>query len=68
VVRGQSRGKSAAALRHATAAARLSLRQHVRAVLPELERLYLKDLMQTEDAVEGIAAFLERRAPRWTDR
>jgi cyclohexa-1,5-dienecarbonyl-CoA hydratase len=61
-------GKSAAALRHATAAARLSLRQHVRAVLPELERLYLNDLMQTEDAVEGIAAFLEKRAPRWTDR
>jgi cyclohexa-1,5-dienecarbonyl-CoA hydratase len=62
------RPRSAAALRHATAAARLSLRQHVRAVLPELERLYLADLMETADAAEGIAAFLARRPPRWTDR
>jgi cyclohexa-1,5-dienecarbonyl-CoA hydratase len=62
------RGRSAAALRHATAAARLTLRQHVRDVLPELERLYLGDLMATEDAAEGIAAFLARRAPKWTDR
>jgi cyclohexa-1,5-dienecarbonyl-CoA hydratase len=60
--------KSAAALRYATAAARHGLRQHVRAVLPELERLYLHDLMRTGDAVEGIAAFLEKRVPRWTDR
>jgi len=61
-------GKSAVALRYAAAAARHGLRQHVRAVLPELERLYLSDLMQTGDAVEGIAAFLEKRVPRWTDR
>lgn len=59
---------SAAALRHATAAARLALRDHVRAVLPELERLYLGDLMRTDDAAEGVAAFLQKRAPRWTDR
>ena len=62
------RARSAAALRHATAAARLSLRQHVAAVLPELERLYLADLMGTADAAEGVAAFLARRAPRWMDR
>jgi cyclohexa-1,5-dienecarbonyl-CoA hydratase len=60
--------RSAAALRHATAAARLALTRHVRDVLPELERLYLSDLMSTMDAAEGIAAFLEKRAPRWTDR
>jgi len=60
--------RSAAALRHAAAAARLGLAAHVRAVLPELERLYLQDLMQTQDAVEGIAAFMARRDPRWTDR
>jgi cyclohexa-1,5-dienecarbonyl-CoA hydratase len=63
----QLRWKSGTALRYATAAARLSLRQHVRAVLPELEQLYLKDLMQTHDAGEGIAAFLDKRSPKWTD-
>lgn len=62
------RARSSTALRHAAAAARLSLRQHVGEVLPALERLYLKDLMQTRDAAEGIAAFLEKRAPNWTDR
>jgi cyclohexa-1,5-dienecarbonyl-CoA hydratase len=61
------RGTSGAALRYATAAARLSMRQHVQSVLPELERLYLNDLMQTRDAAEGIAAFLEKRVPKWTD-
>ena len=60
--------KSAAALRHAAAAARLVLKAHVRRVLPELERLYLDDVMKTEDAVEGIAAFLQKRSPNWTDR
>jgi len=60
--------RSAAALRHATAAARLSIQRHVRAILPELERLYLSDLMQCEDAAEGIAAFLDKRAPKWADR
>jgi cyclohexa-1,5-dienecarbonyl-CoA hydratase len=60
--------KSAVALRHAVTAARMGLLTHVRATLPELERLYLKDLMQTRDAAEGVTAFLEKRAPRWSDR
>ncbi len=59
--------RSAAALRHTVAAARVGLAAHVREVLPRLERLYLKDLMQTADAAEGIAAFLEKRDPRWID-
>ena len=60
--------RSAAALRHAAAAVRLGLAGHMRAVLPELERLYLDDLMRTQDAAEGIAAFMEKRQPQWTDR
>jgi cyclohexa-1,5-dienecarbonyl-CoA hydratase len=33
--------------------------------LPELERLYLQDLMNTKDANEGISAFIEKRQPEW---
>lgn len=60
--------KSAAAIRHAAAAARLAMLHEVRVTLPALERLYLDELMHTTDAVEGIQAFLDKRAPRWSDR
>jgi enoyl-CoA hydratase/carnithine racemase len=33
--------------------------------LPQIETLYLNDLMATPDAVEGIRAFLEKRAPQF---
>jgi len=60
--------KSAMALRHATRAARSSWRTIFFAQLDELERAYLGDLMQTEDAVEGLTAFMEKRSPVWGDR
>ena len=60
--------RSAVALKHAATAARLALVAHVRRTLPELERLYLDRLMRTSDAVEGIASFLDKRPPKWTDR
>lgn len=60
--------KSAAAVRHAAAAARLALVEEVKRTLPALERLYLDELMHTSDAEEGIQAFLEKRPPRWADR
>jgi cyclohexa-1,5-dienecarbonyl-CoA hydratase len=59
--------RSASALRHAAAAARMGLNAHVRELLPGLERLYLEDVMRTHDAVEGVAAFIEKRIPSWTD-
>jgi len=59
--------KSASALRYASRAARASLKRDVATLLPELERLYLNDVMRTNDAREGVAAFLEKRSPRWTD-
>lgn len=37
-------------------------------LLAETEAMYLTELMQTEDAVEGIRAFLEKRAPVWKGR
>lgn len=57
--------RSAAALRCAALASRAAMRQHVDAVLPDLERFYLETLMRTNDAVEGIAAFIEKRPPVW---
>jgi cyclohexa-1,5-dienecarbonyl-CoA hydratase len=60
--------RSAAALRHAAAAARAGLNAQVDEILPQLERLYLDDLMRTADAAEGIAAFMARRPPNWSDQ
>lgn len=33
--------------------------------LEEAERVYLSELMQTQDAQEGVRAFLEKRKPAW---
>ena len=36
--------------------------------LPQIEQLYLEDLMSTADAHEGLTAFLEKRPPVWQHR
>jgi cyclohexa-1,5-dienecarbonyl-CoA hydratase len=36
--------------------------------LARAEKIYLEDLMKTEDAHEGIAAFLGKRKPVWTGK
>ena len=38
------------------------------AALDRVEDLYLNDLMKTEDAQEGINAFMEKRKPVWRNR
>lgn len=58
---------SAAALAHAALASRLVVRQAVESLLPKAERLYLQEVLATVDAAEGVAAFLEKRTPNWTD-
>lgn len=60
-------GHSASSLRFAVRAARHGLRRRLADGLQELERLYLDELMQTRDALEGLESFLEKRPPRWRD-
>ncbi len=58
---------SDATLRHARHALALGRRPDGEA-LPAVERLYLNELMATEDASEGLRAFIERRPPVWRHR
>lgn len=58
--------KSALALRYAWRAARRPLAAAFERDLPELERLYLFELMSHRDPVEGIEAFVARRPPVWS--
>jgi cyclohexa-1,5-dienecarbonyl-CoA hydratase len=57
--------RSAQALGHAAAAARLPMLRALERDLPVLEKLYVERLMQEPDAIEGIQAFLEKREPHW---
>lgn len=57
--------RSASSLRLALRAARASFAERFRRTIPDLEHLYLDELMQTGDALEGLAAFLAKRPPEW---
>ena len=56
---------SPVALSHAAAAARITVRAQAEPALDRAERDYLSGLMKTKDAVEGVTAWLEKRAPKW---
>jgi len=46
-------------------AVRLGSREAFESGLREAERIYLDELLQTEDAEEGLRAYLEKREPRF---
>ena len=58
-------GLSASTLRFAVTAARQNFAAQVSADLDRVEKLYLDGLMNSDDAPEGLAAFVEKRTPQW---
>lgn len=62
------RKHSASSLKFAVAASRHRLHNDVEVQLGILEKLYLDELMSTDDAREGIAAFLTKRPAQWRNR
>ena len=60
--------QSASSLRLAKRAFRLAAADQFDQKLASVERLYLEELMQTNDATEGLNAFLEKRQPVWKHR
>jgi len=61
-------GLSASTLGFAIDAARGKFRDEVGADLDRVEALYLEGLMKTRDAVEGLEAFIGKRAASWEHR
>ena len=57
--------KSASSLRIAMTAVRHDYVVRIKNKLATVEALYLDELMKTNDAVEGLNAFLEKRKPVW---
>ncbi|MCC6202767.1 MAG: cyclohexa-1,5-dienecarbonyl-CoA hydratase [Gammaproteobacteria bacterium] len=60
--------RSSAALRCAVRAAHTPYAKRIRQRFAEVEALYLHELMQTADAIEGLNSFLHKRQPVWTHR
>jgi len=56
---------SAAALRVTKKALRAGMAERRSATLKGVGRIYVDELMQTEDSVEGLQAFLDKRKPNW---
>ncbi len=59
---------SAVVLKLTKKAAMEGLYDDVGGSLRRIESIYLEELMKTEDATEGLKAFLEKRKPVWKDR
>jgi enoyl-CoA hydratase/carnithine racemase len=51
----------------ATRAARSSWIDATLTALDRVERTFLRELMRTADAQEGVRSFLEKREPQWID-
>lgn len=61
-------GKSGAVLRLTVRGLRELSLQSLNQALQRAEEIYCRELLQTEDVAEGVAAFLEKRPPKWSHR
>ena len=62
------RNLSAAALGLTKEAIALGQGRPLHSALKQVENLYLNELMKTQDATEGIRAFIDKRRPEWRNR
>ena len=60
--------KSAVGLSYAVRAARTEMYSSFKKNITQLETMYLSELMKTQDANEGIQAFIEKREPKWQNK
>ena len=57
--------KSASSLRYSVRSGRIVLNRVFKKNLKKLEKIFIKELMETDDANEGINSFMEKRIPVW---
>ena len=67
-VAGRMAKHSAASLRQTKRALRAGSASRINDALNEAGRIYVEELMSTEDALEGLQAFLDKRQPAWKNR
>lgn len=61
-------GKSGSVLRLTLKGLRELSRQNFDQSLKRSEEIYCRELLQTQDVSEGVAAFLQKRPPKWSHR
>ncbi|SDI41083.1 cyclohexa-1,5-dienecarbonyl-CoA hydratase [Alteribacillus persepolensis] len=60
------KNKSRSALKLTKQAVRASMGTSMSGAIAEVEQIYLQNLMKTDDAKEGLDAFMEKRQPVWS--